>query len=142
MGAENFVTNGVGGKRAARRARVLLAAKLQTAAGELDCRLRDVSRKGALVECTTPLTVGSDVTFVRGSTLVPARIAWAAAGRIGLEFHFTIDEQEMLVQLKRKTGRESSDRFRRPGFNEAMPEDALKLAKQWGITVGLTVPTD
>jgi hypothetical protein len=142
MGAENIVTTSVGGKRATRRARVLLAAKLQTPFGEVECRLRDLSRKGALVECLKQPPVGSEVTFIRGSTIVPARVAWTAAGRVGLEFLFMIDEQEVLVQLKRKTGAQNYERFRRPGLNEGMSEDARKLAHAWGVTVGLTVPND
>ena len=142
MGADNFVGSGVGGKRAARRARVLLAAKLQTPFGEVECRLRDLSRKGALVECAKQPPVGSEVTFVRGSTIVPARVAWTSAGRIGLEFLFMIDEQEVLVQLKRASGPQSFERFRRPGLNESMTDDARKLAQAWGVTVGLTVPRD
>ena len=142
MGVDNFVASGVGGKRATRRARVLLAAKLQTPVGEVDCRLRDLSRKGALVECTQLPPVGSEVTFVRGSTIVPARVAWTGAGRVGLEFLFMIDEQEVLVQLKRKSINQSFERFRRPGLNEDMSEEARKLAREWGVTVGLTVPSD
>ena len=143
MGADTFVTSGIGGTRAARRARVLLAAKLQTPGGEVDCRLRDLSRKGALVECAKLPPVGTEVTFVRGSTMVPARVAWTGAGRVGLEFLFMIDEQEVLVQLKRRpSGPQSFERFRRPGLNEDLSEDARKLAKEWGITVGLTVPSD
>ena len=142
MGVDNFVNSELSGKRATRRARVLLAAKLQTPAGEVDCRLRDLSRKGALVECRSLPPVGSEVTFVRGRTLVPARVAWTGAGRIGLEFLFMIDEQEVLVQLKRKSSENSYERFRRPGLNEDLPEDARKLAKMWGVTVGLTAPGD
>ena len=51
MGAENFGSTSVGGKRTAKRARVLLAARLETARGEIDARLRDLSQKGALIEC-------------------------------------------------------------------------------------------
>ena len=142
MGADNFGTTAVAGKRATRRARVLLAAKLQTAFGEVECRLRDLSRKGALVECLKQPPVGSEVTFIRGSTIVPARVAWTAAGRVGLEFLFMIDEHEVLVQLKRKSGAQNYERFRRPGLNEDMSEDARKLARAWGVTVGLTVPND
>ena len=142
MGADNFVSSGVGGKRTARRARVLLAAKLQTSVGEVDCRLRDLSRKGALVECSQLPPVGTEVTFMRGSTIVPARVAWTGAGRVGLEFLFMIDEQEVLVQLKRKSNNQSYERFRRPGLNEDMSDDARKLAREWGVTVGLTVPSD
>ena len=53
MGVEHFVDGPVAGKRKAKRARVLLAAKLQTPSGEIEARLRDLSRKGALVECHT-----------------------------------------------------------------------------------------
>ena len=48
MGVENFQNAPAGSKRSAKRARVLLAAKLQTPLGEVDARLRDLSRKGAL----------------------------------------------------------------------------------------------
>jgi hypothetical protein len=142
MGVDSFVTSGVGGKRGARRARVLLAAKLQTPFGEVDCRLRDLSRKGALVECGRLPPVGSEVTFIRGSTVVPARVAWTSAGKVGLEFQFMIDEQEVLVQLKHRPTRQSQERFRRPGLYEEMTEDARKLAQEWGVTVGLTVTND
>lgn len=140
MGAENFVTAGIHGKRAARRARVLLAAKLKTPFGEIDARLRDLSRKGALVECATQPPVGSEVTFIRGNTVVPARVAWSAAGRVGLEFVYMIDEQEVLVQLKKTGGSSQYERFRRPGLNEAMSDQERKLAEAWGVTVGLTLP--
>lgn len=142
MGVENFVGTSVGGKRATRRSRVLLAARLKTGQGEVDCRLRDLSRKGALLECTQQPPVGSEVTFIRGSTVVPARVAWTGAGRIGLEFLYMIDEHDVLVQLKRASGPQSYARYRRPGLKEAMTEDARKLAEKWGITVGLTVPND
>src|SRR5688572_25322330 len=111
MGADTFFSRDTGGQRAARRARVLLAAKLITPSGEVDVRLRDLSRKGALIECAKQPPVGSEVTFVRGNTTVPARVAWAANGKIGLEFLFMIDEQEVLVQLRRAGGGGSAERF-------------------------------
>ena len=80
MGVENFSSTAAG-KRSAKRARVLLAAKLETAWGETEARLRDLSQKGALVECANVPPVGSEVVFVRGNTRVPARVAWAGYGR-------------------------------------------------------------
>ena len=138
MGAENFVNSPVSGKRSAKRARVLLAARLDTPFGEIDARLRDLSRKGALVECNKALDVGTEVTFKRGSTIVPARVAWTGGGKIGLEFLFMIDEQEVLVQLKRVSNVQS-ERFRRPGLNEGLTDHDRKLAEAWGVTVGLTL---
>ena len=141
MGAETFVDVPVAGKRSAKRARVLLACRLQTPTGEVDARLRDLSRKGALVECQKVPPVGSEVVFTRNSVSVPARVAWAGSGRIGLEFAYMIDEQEVLVQLKRTTIDQQQPRFRRPRlFGEEMTEQEKKLARMWAVSVGITVP--
>ena len=138
MGVENFGGTTVGGKRSGKRARVLLAARLETKSGEIEARLRDLSQKGALVECLVVPPVGSEVVFVRGATRVPARVAWAAADRIGLEFHHEIDENEVLVQLGKKPEPKPSALLR-PGFGKLSPDDR-RVAHAWGVTVGLTLP--
>ena len=46
--------------------------------------LRDLSRKGALLECPQVPNVGSAVVFIRGETVVNARVAWAAGNRVGI----------------------------------------------------------
>jgi hypothetical protein len=51
-----------------------------------------------------------------------------------------IDEQEVLVQLKKTSNGSGFERFRRPGLNESMSDQERKLAEAWGVTVGLTVP--
>ena len=141
MGAENFMrTSAVGGQRQAKRARVLLSGKLQTAYGEADARLRDISRMGALVECAQIPPAGSEVVFSRGSTVVPARVAWSGAGRIGLEFHYPIDENEVLIQLKKAPSEIPQHRFRRPGLSEGLSDQERKLARAWGATVGIELP--
>lgn len=140
MGADNFVNRAVGGNRAARRSRVLLAARLQTPAGEIDARLRDLSRKGALVECAVQPDVGSEVVFVRGNTRVPARVAWAAAGRVGLEFQCMIDEQEVLVQLNGKADSSIPEFYSRRPLGHRMSTRDRRLAMAWGVNVGLAVP--
>ena len=142
MGVEHFVDGPVAGKRQAKRARVLLAAKLQMAnGGEIDARLRDLSRKGALVECQTPPPVGTELIFNRGSTSIPARVAWTGSDRVGLEFAFMIDEHEVLVQLKRTTGDQNQPRFRRPRlFGESMSHQEKQIARLWGASVGIAIP--
>jgi hypothetical protein len=143
MGVEHFVDGPVAGKRKAKRARVLLAAKLQTSSGEIDARLRDLSRKGALVECQSVPPVGTELIFNRGSTSIPARVAWSGANRVGLEFAYMIDEQEVLVHLKRTSGDQNQPRFRRPRlFGEEMSEQEKKLARLWGVSVGIALPGD
>ena len=138
MGVENFQNASAGSKRTAKRARVLLAAKLQTPFGEVDARLRDLSRKGALIECTQVPPVGTEVVFVRGSTVVPARVAWAGKDRLGLEFHYMIDEQEVMVHIT-KRAQPKPESFRRPGVR-ALPEEQRKVAQAWGVAVGINLP--
>jgi len=141
MGVQGFRDGPVAGKRSSKRARVLLAAKLHIGAAETDVRLRDLSQKGALIEgkCIPP--VNSDVTFCRGSICVPARVAWTGEGRAGLEFAYMIDESEVLVQLKRTTTDQNAPRFRRPRLmGEDMSEHEKKLARLWGVSVGISVP--
>lgn len=139
MGVENFAGTDAGSKRSAKRARVLLAAKLETDAGEIDARLRDLSQKGALVECLQVPPVGSEVVFVRGATRVPARVAWAGPDRVGLEFHHQIDEHEVFVQLG-KGSKPKPEAFRRPALSRAMSADERGAARAWGVTVGLNLP--
>ena len=141
MGVETFGDAGVTGKRQAKRARVLLAARLETSAGPLEARLRDLSRKGALVECSmAPPPVGSEVVFTRGTTCVPARVAWTAGNRVGLEFAYMIDENEVLVQLRRTNSDQNQPRFRRPSLFGDMSEQEKQLARLWGVSVGIAVP--
>ena len=140
MGVETFGDAGVTGKRQAKRARVLLTARLETSAGQIEARLRDLSRKGALVECSIAPPVGSEVVFSRGTTCVPARVAWTAGNRVGLEFAYMIDENEVLVQLRRTTSDQSNPRFRRPSLFGDMSEQEKQLARLWGDSVGIAVP--
>lgn len=140
MGVDNFLKAPVTGNRQAKRARVLLAAKLETPHGEIDARLRDLSRKGALVECSPVPPVDTQVVFRRGPISVPARVAWSAAGRVGLEFHYMIDENDVLVQMKRSPNTSAPQRFRRPGIKEDASEKERALARAWGVQVGITLP--
>ena len=142
MGVEQFVEGTAEGKRQAKRARVLLAAKLQTPIGELDVRLRDLSRKGALIECHEVPPEGTEVIFSRGTISVPAGFAWAGANGVGLEFAYMIDDSEVLVQLRRTTADAAQPRFRRPRlFGEDMSPQERKLATMWSASVGIRVPT-
>lgn len=143
MGVENFGNTSAGSKRTAKRARVLLAARLETSDGEIEARLRDLSQKGALVECVQVPPVGSEVVFVRGATRVPARVAWAGPDRVGLEFHHEIDEHEVFVQLgKRPQPKPKPVSFRRPGFGSSEAPDERQTGETWGASVGLSPGKD
>lgn len=142
MGVEDL-TDMASGKRTARRARVLLAAKLQTPCGEIEAKLKDLSQKGALVECDTPLEVGSELIFSRGDTNVASRVAWSGGKKLGLEFLEPIDESEVLVQLNRTNTNSAPQRFRRPALRgESLTRTERQLAKVWGVAVGISISSD
>jgi hypothetical protein len=101
MGVEPFETIETieAGQRGAKRARVLLAAKLYTPAGTYDARLRDLSRSGALIESPAIVRSGMNVTFERGGSRIAATVAWVSGLRIGLAFEHPIDESELLIHI-------------------------------------------
>ena len=145
MGAENFMNASAGSKRSDKRARVLLSAKIKTAHGEVDARLRDLSRKGALVECLEIPALGSEVVFVRGKTSVPARVAWVSKDRVGLEFDHMIDEHELLVHVGRPSKAPQATHFqqqsyKRPALGRGMSVEDRKNAQNWCVAVGLNLP--
>ena len=140
MGAENFGNVTSAGKRTAKRSRVLLTAKLRTPLGDIEVRLRDLSQRGALIEVNDEFREDDQVVFTRGDTIVPARVAWAGGGRVGLEFLREIEESEVLIHVTRKPIAQTQQRFRRPRIlGEDMSEQERKLARVWGASVGITV---
>jgi hypothetical protein len=55
-------------------------------------RIRNLSAGGLMAELADPLPIGIAVEIeVRGLGWIPARIAWVAAGRIGVAFDHPID---------------------------------------------------
>lgn len=139
MGAEAFGVNQAGQRRE-KRARVLLTARLRTVRGEVDARLRDLSCKGALIECSETFSVGDEVVFTRGQTIVPARVAWTGGKRLGLEFLRMIDESEVLVHVG-KPQPKPQERFRRPRIlGEDLTDHERKLARVFARSVGIDVP--
>ena len=143
MGAETF-GKAMHGKRTVKRARVLLNARLETSSATLEARLRDLSQRGALIECTERLEIDSEVVFSRGGTRVPARVAWVSGKRVGLEFLRPIQESEVLRQLERCASPAPvapQVPYKRPGLRtHGLTEEERKLAEVWGISVGLAVP--
>ena len=138
MGVDSF-TNAIGArKREAKRARVLLTARIDAPSGEITVRLRNLSRKGALVEGEGIPSKGEKLAFIRGNARVPARVVWVAGNQAGLEFRHPIDESELLVQVTRAGGQPDRRRYRRPRLtsDDITPEERM-LIKLWGMSVDI-----
>lgn len=106
--------------RQIRRSRVLISGKLRTERGLLPVRVRNLSRKGALLDVEIPQELGSEVVLQRGETIAPARVVWTCGRRIGVQFVDPIEESELLVHLgEPRTGVDTPARpYRRPGLRQ------------------------
>lgn len=121
-------------KRQARRARVLLAARLHHQGGGADTWIRDISSSGALLACAEALGKGDTVVLTRGGAAVPGEVAWSRSGRLGITFAWPIDEATMLVQTAPSAAVAESQPFRRPGFRAAaeLTDDERETIETWG----------
>lgn len=127
--------------RRGKRSLVLLAAKVRTPGGVIDVRLRNLSRSGALLEAERIPAVATQVTFERGETRVPARVAWVSEGRFGLEFLQQIEESEVLVHVGRPSSRQpvQAPVVRRTGFrSNALSRSEREIAADWVKPAGRT----
>jgi hypothetical protein len=95
LGAEFSAKTPLAIKRGNKRRRTIIPAKLLSAGGELDVRLRDLSRSGALGEADRPPVEQSQVVLVFGSAVVPAIVAWVLGKRFGLEFDTLLRHDEL-----------------------------------------------
>lgn len=125
--------DGGGDKRASRRARVLLGARLHSFDGSVDTWIRDVSASGALLACKAVFAPGTQVVLTRGDTAVPGRIAWARGGKVGLAFDWIVDEARLLVSAPPPApGQQPA--YRRPGFGAGAPlsDEDRETIEIWG----------
>ena len=63
-------------KRKPRRSRVLLSASLESAAGQQDVRIRDISIKGALLEAADPPSLEEEIVLSCGDNSLKGKVAW------------------------------------------------------------------
>ena len=80
--------------RREKRERVLLTAMLRWDGGGVEVRLSNLSSLGAGAEFPGLLEPGTRVRISRGDLDLPARIAWAVDGRIGIAFDVPLNVRE------------------------------------------------
>lgn len=87
-------------RRKARDDRVvttLLLGRLVCPQGDTVCRIRNFSQGGAKIELRIPLAIGDAVSIeLRGTVMVPGKIAWIAGNSAGVAFDDLIDSALLL----------------------------------------------
>lgn len=105
--------------RRSQRSNVLMTASVQSASGELDVKLRNLSEDGALVEAASLPPEGSAVIFRRGELVAEGRIAWVRGKRAGIAFDEKLSPEAVLRHIPFRKPRAAPD-FRRPGLATAL----------------------
>lgn len=84
--------------RRAKRSHVVMAARLRSRSGDVPVKVKNLSSTGACADCPDPLQPGDPVQLIRGDLVIPATVAWAVEGKIGIQFLEPIDEQLFRAQ--------------------------------------------
>lgn len=87
-----------------KRDRVFLTAMLSWDCGDVEVKLTNLSSLGACAEYPGSVAPGTEVQISRGDLSVPARIAWADDGRIGIEFADPLNLREFRTHGQTSTG--------------------------------------
>jgi hypothetical protein len=97
-------------QRQEKRSRVFLTVLLHGPTGSIELKVTDWSPHGACGSCAYPPPPGAAIELVRGDVAVPARVAWSANGKIGIEFAEAVDEG--LFRAQRQHGYAAPVTFR------------------------------
>jgi hypothetical protein len=109
--------------RSAPRHPLIWAGELLYGPSSWQVRLRNISERGALLECNASLREGSEVLLDLGAAgSLTATVSWACGDHVGLEFDEIFDLQQLAKAMPRLTPATWS----RPAYliNEAPPESA------------------
>jgi hypothetical protein len=101
------------------RAKVFLAATLESADGILPVTLRDLSEHGALVESEGGLTTDCEVWFCRNELRVHGYVAWVDDKQAGIAFSRALKAEVVLRHINRPTPRPVDETaHRRPALTQ------------------------
>lgn len=81
------------------RKKILLAANLCIGDSSMQCRIRNVTELGALIECDLTVPVGTTVIIERGALSVAGEARWSRNNQLGVEFSTLIHIQDWLTEV-------------------------------------------
>jgi hypothetical protein len=97
------------------RANVLLTAAIESDAGSVAVKLRNLSALGALIVGEELPRAGTAVTFCRNDLRVGGRIAWVDGSTAGIAFGKPLEAKAVLRHIAQPRARAALDHWR-PGF--------------------------
>lgn len=113
------------------RSNVFLSARLETAAGVIAVRIRNIASRGVLIEASSLPPVGTHARLVRGQLAATGELAWYGVGQGGINFDEPIDVDAWV----RKVGHVGQERVDQV---VAAIRDTREVPKDWQSAEGLT----
>jgi hypothetical protein len=121
------------------RYEVLLAAKLETTADDLDVTVRELWQSGAIVSAAILPRIGKDVLITRAGREILGSVVSRDGDRCEIEFDEELDEVDVLLwimPIPEDSAPATPPRFRRPGLRNSRPKrDEWKLIQPSGYSV-------
>lgn len=119
------------GATRAPRAPVYLMAKLESAAGEIDVKLRNISAYGALVQAPTVPSRGNEVILRRNGIVTHGIVVWSDRSFAGIRFNRPLKPDRLLRTINRPAPVEvDPEEYRRPGFHVRALSEA---EREWAL---------
>ena len=119
MAISNLINDDGEPRRASRRRRVMLSARLVMPTGYCDVIIRDVSVSGARIEGDKLPAEGCTVMLRRGTFSTYGRLVWVNGNAGGVTWDEPFEEDALMEALKGLGGRPQQPEpvLRRPGFS-------------------------
>jgi hypothetical protein len=109
LAPEPFDTSGVDHQRADVRNNMFVMAALYSELGSGPARIRNLSRRGALIESAIIPPEQSSVRLSRGTLSACAKVAWRKDDRAGIEFEADVEVADWLPKGSKVTGQQRID---------------------------------
>ena len=116
--------------RGDKRSSVFLTATMRSADGDVEVKLTNLSSLGARADYPIVLAPGTPVQISRGDLTVDGSIAWAAEGKIGIEFAEPVNLREFRMQ-----GQVSGASILAP-LHKPVEKLSPRLERQWAKILG------
>jgi hypothetical protein len=124
-------TSTVSQNRRSRRSSVMLAATLESSAGAISVKLRNLSAEGALVEGDNLPTEGSEVMFRRKELVERGHVVWVNGKLAGVAFEDQLRPEQVLRHVPTPRPKIRPE-FRRPGLAcRDLTSEEQRLVQSW-----------
>jgi hypothetical protein len=124
------------------RQRTFLRARMRSDSGWSDVTIGNVSSRGLMLQCTTPLRRNCFIEVQHREVCIVGRVVWSSDTRCGVRTQDAVDLSELLAQAPprlRRAGEERRKRSRRLESLRVHPGEVAEASKRFARAFDWTV---